>query len=159
DLLQLRYGRISTYDILNTDLGYIETELTALRGRLVETGASPTVTVLVDQYEVAFLHKRELLDAFSPENAALVNSQRLLPRAASSLAAQGDVPESLLHDLDHLVSRVLLYELTSDEELAKEAQQDVERLAGNMPAQPALAEALGALLAHAQLILQQAPRV
>ena len=159
DLLRLRYGRIGNYDSLNFALSTIESRLNILRERLNEMQPNPTLSGLLDQYEVCFLHKRDLLDAFSPENAALVNALHLLQWASADVAARGDVSETRVHDVDHLVSRVLQYYLTSDESLAREAQEHAERLSATLPQEPAVADAVRKLLSHVQLILQQKPRV
>ncbi|HEX5009810.1 MAG TPA: response regulator [Planctomycetota bacterium] len=159
DVLQLRYGRQPSYDILNLELGYIDTELSKLRDRLATEPTGPSLTVLVDAYEGCFLHKRDLLDAFRTENTTLVSSQRVLPRSAAAVGECGGVSETLLHDVDHLVNRVLLYILTTDPVIADEAQQDAARLSAALPRDPAVAQAMGFLLDQVQRILQQAPLV
>jgi signal transduction histidine kinase/DNA-binding response OmpR family regulator len=158
-VLQLRYGRTADYGPLKTSLGMIDAELRFLRLDLEKAGAGIEVLKPLNEYNGTYLQKCVLLDGFIPANAKVVNSLRNLLYAAEAVSARGAASEALLHDVDHLVNRVLWYTQTSDEPLAREAQEHAASLAARAADEPAVAEPLGALLDHVRLILQRKPLV
>jgi len=158
-LMQLRYGRIANYDGLNQLTAAIDSELSALRAATAGMKDEDEFGGLLASYEATFVLKRRALEDFSPENATLVNSLRLLPRAAADVTGDASVPGSLREDADRLVSRVLLYNLTSDASLASEARESLGHIDQASGSPVERSEAIRNLMAHAGLILAQKPRV
>jgi signal transduction histidine kinase/CheY-like chemotaxis protein len=159
DLLQLRYGRIPNYDGLNTLTTFIDSDLDGLRKLAAPVGNEAGFGNLVSAYEATFRLKRRALDDFASENATLLDALRLLPRAAGDVSDAPDLSADLRDHVDRLVSRLLLYNLTSDEGLATEAHEHIAKIRADAAGAGVTSDAVRNLLVKSELVLTQKPLV
>jgi signal transduction histidine kinase/CheY-like chemotaxis protein len=159
DLMQLRYGRIANYDRLNTLTTYIDSELDGLRKASQPMANDAGFGNLVSAYQATFVLKRGALDDFASENATLVDALRLLPRAAAEAGDDPALTAELRDHVDRLVSRLLLFNLTSDSTLSGEAREHLAAIRAGVGPDLERDAAVRNLLVKSELVLTQKPLV
>ncbi len=159
DLLKFHDGRVANYDGVNRLVIATESEIGNLEAHLRDADDAGEVLSQLRLYEDTFRRKRRTLEAYPAENSSLANSLRLLLHAAPAVEESAAAPPSGSGRADRLVSRVLLYNLTSDEKLAREARAEVRSLRDQSAQAGAIGADLDHLLSHVELILESKPRV
>jgi PAS domain S-box-containing protein len=111
------------------------------------------------QIQVETWRKKEsLIQQFLSHNAVLRNSLSYLPVSVETVIEQGRMNPVLASQLNSLLRNILLFNLSNDEELAPQINQEMEQLL----ATPDLVESKADLentIAHAQQILRNRPMV
>ena len=166
DVLKARFHLLNDYDAFSEDIRRMEEIIADLNNvpafvkgpeRAALTGESRRFSALIED-------KRRLLEAFETHNAVLNNSLQYFPVAgndfAKRLAADGDAPD-LAGVFNDLVQQVLVYSVTSNEEMAPEIQATLEKVRGWRSLHPDHPEApfLRTLIPHVQSIISRKPKV
>ena len=118
---------------------------------------------LVTEYGSFLRQKERLLEEFKYRNATLKNSLRYLPILTNELASKASIKEgdpTLVNTLNELLHEILLYNLTSNEELAPTIHAKIERLSKSKEQSLIVDRSLLELaISHSRIILQNKPRV
>ena len=118
---------------------------------------------LVTEYGSLLRQKERLIEEFKYRNATLKNSLRYLPVLTNELASKASIKEgdrALVNTLNELLHEILLYNLTSNEELAPTIHAKIERLS-KLKEQSLIVDRslLELAISHSRIILQNKPRV
>lgn len=160
NVLLAKDGLLTHYDPIVqeiAELGRLQAELKQFPGFIHPQGRQELERLLQTQVETS--RKKELLiQQFLSRNAVLRNSLSYLPVSVTTVIEQGRMNPLLASQLNALLRNILLFNLSNNEELAPQINQEMQQLL----ATPDLAESRADLentIAHARLILTNRPVV
>src|SRR5580658_2980600 len=158
DVLRTRFGLLSDYDLVVSDLQDLELGRRALDATpgFLSTPQRLEIHGLLREYATAFAVKQTALDRFKTLNSVLNNSLRYLPILSSEVAEQARLEDSGARRQGRIrdVERdVLLYNLSGDERLAITIRSMLDDLEYNARGSPIETD-LGHLRADAETILR-----
>jgi signal transduction histidine kinase len=163
DVLRTRFGLLSHYDLVVSDLQDLELGARALREtpRFLSNRGRLGINRFLQEYATAFAAKQAALDRFKSLNAVLNNSLRYLPILSTEMADQadrgnsGDQLRGWMRDVER---DVLLYNLTGEERLAIAVRARLDDLRRESRGAPIRTE-IDLLGAHVETILRTRPGV
>jgi HPt (histidine-containing phosphotransfer) domain-containing protein len=134
DVLRARYQLIDGYDPVRRSYRRIE-ELEATLATppsYLDRASAAALSAAVASYRQAVTGKQELIEAFKYRSADLKDLLGYLPGAGAGLAAAAseDDAEALASEVNRVLGQVLLYSLTSDEEVAPRLRTALAALSG-----------------------------
>lgn len=165
DVFELRYGVLTHYDSLVrgvTEIDTLQKNLTDIPKFMNEEGIK-ALTLKKESYQKVQEKKEQLIEKFKSGNALLKNSLYYLPVLATELAQQasnnGD--DILAIRINDLLKDVLLYNLTSSEDIAPKIAEKLDNFKENKNEYTLRVEAkdLDLILAHVEIILKNKPEV
>ena len=166
ELLKSRYELFFSYDPLVNHLSKLQAtqaELTTIPNFIRGENRSSFQQVLAKSSQ-AIEQTEILIEDFKSQNSAFKNSLRYLPSLVSEIAnknyAQSKQP-NLSASLDELVQNILLYNLTSSEDLTSSVKATIEKLQNIRESNISEEESFLINLAnrHAEIILSYKPRI
>lgn len=154
-VLKARYALLTSYDPLVRAMS----EQLALQKDLKQVpgfvGNSQTITAQLSDNGQIFTQKEELVESFKSKNAILKNSLTYLPELVKEIR-QGSTGlsggEAL--QVESLLDNVLLYSLSSDEDLVSQIKAQIAQLEAKKSSQ-----SIQLAIAHTRLILEYKPQV
>lgn len=158
ELLNSKHELFTSYDLLNQYLTSLETTNQKLKDLpiFLTSGDQQALERLLRRNTTLVEQKANLLEEFKSENAALKNSLRYLPALTTEIL-QNTESSSLAVKLDALLQQILLYNLTSNEELAPKIKSRIASLANNNDG--GNQSLLNLELRHANVIVEHKPKV
>jgi signal transduction histidine kinase len=153
DVLQARVGLLRDYDPLGASLEAMDEAVARLRGHARAEGLGAAV---VDRLAAMVVQMEELTERFKTSNALRQNSLSYVALLSTGFGA----PDAERVPAASELAAALLY-LTRDTsaDAVAAVQKEIDRFAAQAPASEAGAEAAGALIAHARLMLGVLPEV
>jgi PAS domain S-box-containing protein len=164
DIFELRYGTLAHYDTLVAKVNVLEviqTDLQIIPNFISNSGKSQ-LNQLLKTYKNLQEQKEELIEKFKSDNAILKNSLYYFPTLTTKIAQDVAVFDSdLSFDLNNLLRDVLVYNLTSSEDLAPQIKQQLTTLTQkNQRYQGSdLSLDIELIIAHVNIILENKPAV
>jgi len=164
DLLKSRFGLLTYYDPLVAELAEVkrlQKNLKQTPGFVNRAGQTEISRRLEAQIEIG-RQREDLIERFKSQNAILRNSLDYFPLLVTELAAEAARTRNpqLIAQLNNLLRDVLIYSLSTSEELAPKIDKEIELLAhGHPSAHAGNALPLQMAIAHAQAILDYKPKV
>jgi NTP pyrophosphatase (non-canonical NTP hydrolase) len=161
DVLKVRYGQLSSYDPLVTDVSALKLVYAALHTppTFLDQKTQDEIAHWQAQYEGILKQKEALIERFKSQNAVFNNSLRYFPLAAAEVAEQAErIDQTLALHLQDLLGDILLYTLVSRDSLAPQIQADIIELL-NDPGTTKIATRtlVKNLVPHIQTILHYQP--
>jgi HPt (histidine-containing phosphotransfer) domain-containing protein len=166
EVLRARFRLVNSYDPLTRTMAsmavlepVVERPPPHLDGE-----ASAAVRASSTSYTTIAHDKRNLIETFKSTNSVLQNSLRYLPTIATQIADRADaMPQGsvLAGRVRRLLESVLVYSLTSDEELVPAIAQQLDGLLADRPSYPDELRGLklDALAIHTRSVLRSKPAV
>jgi signal transduction histidine kinase/CheY-like chemotaxis protein len=158
DVLRTRFGLLSDYDLIVSDLEDLKLGSRALEKtpRFLSIPAKLEFHRFLEQYATAFAAKEAALDRFKTLNSVLNNSLRYLPILSTELAdhtGQGNSGAKMRGWILDVELDVLLYNLTGEERLAATIRTRLDDLQYEARG-AAIAPDIDLLRAHAETVLR-----
>ncbi|NET39066.1 MAG: PAS domain-containing protein, partial [Cyanothece sp. SIO1E1] len=157
-VLKSRYALLSSYDPLVralADQEELQNNLQQIPIYIEQAGQAEIETVLAQNSE-ALVEKENLIEQFKSQNSVLKNSLTYLPVLIQEL--QQDPSLSL--QLEELLDQVLLYSLSSDDELIATINAQVTAIENQwQTGQTAASSDVELAIAHTRIILEHKPEV
>lgn len=166
ELLKSRYELFFSYDPLVNYLAELkntQAELSAIPNFIRGKNRENFQQVLAQSTEA--IKKTEMLvEDFKSQNSAFKNSLRYLPSLVSEIASRNyslEVQQNLSISLDRLVQNILLYNLTSSEDLTFTVKQTINKLQAisEQPISEEESSLINLANRHAEIILSYKPRL
>ncbi|MBI4322918.1 MAG: hypothetical protein HY596_01435 [Candidatus Omnitrophica bacterium] len=158
ELLQLRFGLVSSYDAAGQTLHALKAahqQLSHGPAAISQQGHAEMDRRL-EAFREALEAKAASFEQFAAENATLNNSIRFFPLATTRLLADVEGEAALSLQVNQLLRDVLMYNLTASQELKPEIRDRLEELRqGSASAPPEVQRQLHTVLTHARVILEQ----
>ncbi|WP_299493023.1 DAHL domain-containing protein [Acaryochloris sp. IP29b_bin.137] len=155
-VLKARYALLTSYDPLVRAMS----EQLALQKNLKQVpdfvGNSQTITAQLSDNGQIFTQKEELVESFKSKNAILKNSLTYLPELVKEIrqgSAKGLSGVEALQ-VESLLDNVLLYSLSSDEDLVPQIKSQIAELEARKSSQ-----GIQLAIAHTRMILAYKPQV
>ncbi|MGF1538505.1 MAG: DAHL domain-containing protein [Elainellaceae cyanobacterium] len=154
ELLQVRQGLLDYYDPVVQKQAEIEAlqQRLAAPPRFVGPARRDLQTQVQDNLQL-WEDKGALIQRFTSKHAVLRNSLAYFPIAVAELAEAPEVPPEVTAELNALLQNVLLFNLSTSEDLLVQLEADIEQLRRRIDS-PAVSEALATPLDHADIILE-----
>ena len=166
DVLESRYGLLTAYDLLITEIGEVnrlQVELKNIPGFL-DRDKQRKVSKLLNEFGSLQGEKENLLERFKSRNAIINNSLRYFPVATSNLiknSAANNAGQQESEPLNYLLRDILVYYLLTDTELKPAIAERIEFLQQRQkekPSAPGKTD-LDTTISHARTILRLKPEV
>ncbi len=165
DVFELRYGVLTHYDSLVRGVKEIETLKQNLNKipKFIDEESSHNLILKIASYQRVQNEKEQLIEKFKSGNSLLKNSLYYLPVLATELAQQasnnGD--DLLAIRINDLLKDILLYNLTSSEDIAPKIVEKLDIFEYNLKeyALRVKVKDLDLMLAHVKVILENKPGV
>lgn len=162
DLLKIRQGLISYYDPLVDDLNklkQLQKELEQTPGYISWAGHQEIKKKLA-AYEKVLQQKETLIESFKSKYSLLRNSLSYFPTIATENSAASNNP-ILTRKIQQLLYDILLYNLSSSEELAPKIKIEIKNLLDNRNEYSKNIERANfdIMMSHAQTIVKNKPQV
>lgn len=160
NVLQASYGLLTYYDPVVNDLAQlkkIQTELQLLP-TFVDSAGRKDLNFLLQNYMKAWQEKEQLIQMFQSQNAILRNSLSYFPIAIKNLVEQDTTPLTLTIHLNTLLRDLLLFNLSTDQELVPRINHEIGLILVN-PTTSANNADLRIAIAHAKIILNSRSQV
>ena len=156
NLLQLRLGLLTYYDPIVQEMTEIQQLQTVLQDppNFVHASQRRNLQQQVQDNVELWQEKDELIQQFKSKHAILRNSLAYFPIAIAELTDQTTLAPGVTADLRTLLQDVLLFNLSTDQELTPRLEDDIERLRRQVGTTPA---DLSNPIAHAEIILENRP--
>lgn len=160
NVLQASYGLLTYYDPIVNDLAEfkrIQTNLTQTPTFINQAGREE-LSQFLQTYIKVQQEKEHFIHRFQSENAILRNSLSYFPIAVKALVEQDTTPPTLATHLHSLLRDLLLFNLSTDEELVPQINSEIKQISTD-PTTPANKVEQRLVIAHAQIILNSHPKV
>ncbi len=158
-ILEIRLGLLPYYDpTVNNifQLQQLQTELTGMMQQLHDE-TSTSITRHAKSVQQALRQKQKALEAFKSSNAVINNSLHYLPVATTHVISRlpyNQQNDALRQTINTLLRDIMIFNLTSDNELGDKLNRDVNQLSKNIKLVPAEARgSLSILLSHIKIVL------
>ncbi len=152
DVLEARLGFLPYYDPFVEEIDNVKKLHQALEQYpdFVTQSAQRKLQLQLQGNIQLWQEKDALIQQFKSEHAILRNSLAYFPIAIADLATQPGTSPTLSSDLDDLLNKILLFNLSTDEKLAPKIQADIDRLRSQSSNNADLAN----VIAHAEIIVE-----
>ena len=168
DILKARYEVMTSYDPLVqhlSNLKYIQNELKTIPS-FIGIENRQDIQNLLKKKSILLAKKEHLIERFKSQNALLKNSLRYLPELTTEAIDRASISfttESrlLVTALDKLLQNILLYNLSTDEEIALEIESILENLE-NLKSRTNINRndpSIELIIRHTRIILDNQPEV
>lgn len=164
-LLESRYGQLTSYDLLNQDVGQLNQQQAELAQvpAFLSAAEAKEIKALLQEHKELLNQKAALLEQFKSQNAILNNSLRYFPIATSKLLDKTFIPPLTSTEKDSLtdlLADVLVYYLIADSQTQTHIQQQMETvLAAIKKDSPSAQDDLQLAFSHAQKIISLKPKI
>lgn len=163
DILESRYGLMTAYDSLITEVSELDKLCAELKNvpDFLEHDEQEKIGQLLDQFKALQSQKEQLIEQFKSRNAVINNSLRYFPFATSKLTQKIPVNNPKHDEVNNLLRDVLTYYLVTDTELEPTIANRIELLRKYEPEKLSdLHNAdLNITISHANTILKLKPEV
>ncbi|HEY9810953.1 MAG TPA: adenylate/guanylate cyclase domain-containing protein [Halomicronema sp.] len=165
DVFELRYGVLTHYDSLVRGVTEIQTLQKNLKNmpKFMDEQGIKTLNAKKESYQKVQEKKEQLIEKFKSGNALLKNSLYYLPVLATELAqeASNNGDDILAIRINDLLKDVLLYNLTSSEDIAPKIAEKLENFKANKNEYSLRVKDkdLDLMVAHVEVILKNKPEV
>lgn len=155
NVLKARYALLTSYDPLVRAMS----EQLALQKDLKQmpdfVGNSQAITAQLNDNGQIFTQKEELVESFKSKNAILKNSLTYLPELVKEIRkGSAGLSGSDALQVESLLDNVLLYSLSSDEDLVSQIKSQLAQLEAKKSSQ-----SIQLAVAHTRMILEYKPQV
>ena len=159
-VLQAEIGGLSSYDPIVNELSELKNIQTTLDHvpAYIDLAGQQKLTQLFTPYIRVWEKKEKLIYRFKSQNAILRNSQAYFPIAIADLTQKNTANLASIPRLNSLLQKVLLFNLSIDDGLAREIEGDIQQILAD-PGLAAQGEELESIIAHARIILEHRPQV
>ena len=168
ELLKSRYELFFSYDPLVNHLSELketQAKLTAIP-KFIEGNNRKNFQQILAKSSQAVEQTEKLIEDFKSQNSAFKNSLRYLPSLVSEIANKNysqNKNQNLSASLDELVQNILLYNLTSSEDLTSSVKRTIKKLQGikeeNINIDEEELFLINLANRHAEIILSYKPRI
>lgn len=166
DVLKARQGLLLYYDPLIADLTGLKRLVNNLENipAFIDVGEQFEIKQRLKVFADVLKTKEALIESFKSQHASLKNSLSYFPIAATALAEKASSSaenKKLALDINILLRDVLIYNLSSSEDLAPKINAQIERLLSNRDEYSAAVgrDNFDIAIAHAKTILKKKPQV
>ena len=167
NVLCLRYGHLTNYDLLNNDFLKPTKSEEALRSIIpsfLSREGRQEVTHAIGAYLVILKRKSELVERFKSNNSALANSLRFFPIAATELIDEVAMTlrdPRLARDLQDIRKDILVHYIATDDLTRQKIAGRLESLLeqGKGKSGSASAAGINLVIRHARIILEYKPQI
>lgn|GEM_PF-6292215 len=166
NIIKARYQALSSYDPIVSTLRSLKVNQEKLNyiPAFIDREGTREIQEILDRKKTLLAKEEELIERFKSKNSLLKNSLRYLPELKAELVDRVSFQESdraLVKILDRLLQNILLYNLTSDLEIARTIEADLNNLKklkkqSNLEAFDPL---INLIISHIQIILKSQPEV
>lgn len=160
NVLQVRYRLLTYYDPIVNDLTQLKKIQTELQQppTFINRGGHEELSQLLQTYINVWQEKEQYIQRFESQNAILRNSLSYFPIAIKDLVEQDTTPPTLAIRLNALLRDILLFNLSTDEELAPRIEREIQQIVADSTT-PANNADLKMAIAHAKIILNSHSQV
>jgi PAS domain S-box-containing protein len=166
DTLESRYGLLTTYDLLITEIAEIDqqqSELDKILGSIEPNDKKETVK-LIGEFAELQGRKKDLIERFKSSNAIINNSLRYFPVATTGLIKtlrQTGSGQDEAEPLNNLLRDILTFYLLPNSELEPAIANRLQKLEAFQKAQPSGKDKteLDITVSHARRILKLKPEI
>ncbi len=161
NVLQARYGLLAHYDPIVNDIKELKNIQTELQQapNFIERARREQLNQLLQANIKVWQQKEQYIQKFQSENAILHNSLSYFPIAIKELVEQDTTPPALANRLNTLLRDLLLFNLSTDNELVLRIEREIEQISADSSTLANNADLKLATIAHAQIILNKRPQV
>lgn len=155
NVLEARYGFLTYYDPIVNDLARLKKLQTDLKQTptFVDSAGREELSSLLQTYIKVWQEKEKHIQRFQSQNAVLRNSLSYFPIAIADLVKKDTTSPALATQLNTLLRNILLFNLSSDEELVPRINREIEQILADSTT-TAKSTDLKMAIAHARIILK-----
>jgi PAS domain S-box-containing protein len=160
NILQVRDGLLSNYDPIVNDLAQLkqlQTDLQQTPG-FVDTESRKELDRLLRKHIDIWQQKEESILQFQSQNAVLANSLTYFPIAITDLISKDTISHILADRLDILLRDILLINISTDQALISQIEQEIPRILADLTAKTE-EKAVKMVMTHARIILDRRKQV
>jgi len=158
-ILEIRLGLLPNYDPTVSSISHLQrlqAELAEMMQHLHDK--TPTaITRHAESAQLALIQKQKALEAFKSSNAIIKNSLYYLPVATTQVINHllyNKQNDALRQSINTLLSDIMIFNLTGDNELGEKLNNTVKQLKKNILQLPAdVRSSLSSLLSHVRIVL------
>ncbi len=160
NVLQARDGLLTYYDPIVNELAEVKKLQTELKQTptFVDRAGRQELSQLLPTQIKLWQEKEKLIQKFQSHNAILRNSLAYFPIAITSLVGKATTTPSLAIHLNTLLRDILLFNLSSNEDLIPQIEREIQQILA-VPKATAKNTELQIALAHARIILKNRSQV
>jgi len=158
-ILEIRLGLLPYYDTTVSNISRLQQLQAELAGMLQQLhGEVPTaITRRIESVQLALIQKQKILETFKSSNAVIKNSLHYLPVATTQVIKHlpyNEQNDALRQSINALLHDIMIFNLTSDNELGEKLNDTVKQLKKNILQLPAdVRSRLSILLSHVKIVL------
>lgn len=159
-ILQVRLGLLTYYDPIvkqQAQLQQLQDELQQVPA-YIDSKGQKNITEALRSYQQAYYDKEQQIEEFKSQQAVFRNSLSYFPIAVSELTQQAALDSGLTDRLNQLLQKVLLFNLTPDQSLNPQIEQEMAAVLADTAATPEQATVERAI-AHGRVIMQRRPQI
>ncbi len=160
NVLQVRDGLLNNYDPIVNDLAQLkqlQIDLQQTPG-FVDAESHQDLDRLLQKHINIWHQKEESILRFQSQNAVLANSLTYFPIAITDIIAKDTTSHILADRLDILLRDILLINISTDQALVSQIEQEIPRILANLTAKTA-EKAVKMAMTHARIILDRRQQV
>jgi signal transduction histidine kinase/FixJ family two-component response regulator len=160
NLLQVRLGLLLSYDPIVNELAQLEqvqAELQQLPS-FVDARSQQSIKTSIRAYLQSYHAKTQHIEQFKSQQAVFRNSLAYFPIVVMELTQQPTLDPALVSRLNRLLQQVLLFNLTTSQDLVPPIEQEMQRILAMARSTPERTTVERAI-AHGRVILQRHPQI
>jgi signal transduction histidine kinase/DNA-binding NarL/FixJ family response regulator len=160
NLLQVRLGLLPYYDPIVNELAQLEQVQAELQQvpSFLDVNAQQAIQTKLQAHLQTYQAKTQQIEQFKTQQAVFRNSLAYFPIVVTELTQQPTLDPALVNRLNRLLQQVLLFNLTTNQDLAPKIEQEMQlilALGRSTPERTTIERAI----AHGRVILQRRPQI